>query len=248
MCSADNGCTISAVVGNQTCPEFAQSPSAAAVDLPATLGEAGTWFVAGGANPVSDCLGCQVVLFEEQPDGALSGRGSSFTNGRRLDTNWTAAAPAGGALDVNYTLFDTIPVEEHWRVVDISDDGDFILMLICGSLLGGAEYVNSQIFSTRANATLPANLTARFDAAIEEAGLGDVLPDIAAYCSIDYSASCQYAPWVPGLGGASTPAASPGSAPAPAPAPAGPTSAAVLGPRQGAVGLTLLAAATATLL
>ncbi len=115
-----------------------------------------------------------------------------------------------------------------------------------GSLLGGAEYVNSQIFSTRANATLPANLTARFDAAIEEAGLGDVLPDISGYCSIDYSASCQYAPWVPGLGSASPPAASPGSAPAPAPA--GPTSSAVLGPRLGAVGMTLLAAATAALL
>lgn len=48
-----------------------------------------------------------------------------------LDFTWTTAEPGGGALDLNYTLFESVPVEEHWRVVDASDDGDLVLMLIC---------------------------------------------------------------------------------------------------------------------
>lgn len=116
-----------------------------------------------------------------------------------------------------------------------------------GSILGGAEYVGSQIFATRPNATLPADVAARFDDAIQEAGLAGVLPSISGYCPINYSASCQYPAWLPTSGPASSPAGGPESAPAPMPATADPASAAVLTARLGAAGLLALAALAALL-
>ncbi|KAL4443961.1 hypothetical protein ABPG75_011698 [Micractinium tetrahymenae] len=248
LCSSDNGCTPPTLVGNQTCPDFEQSPAAAAVDLSAALVQGGVWYVAGGANRGYDCLPCQVALYQERPDGSLSVRGSSFVNGKLLDITWETAEPGGGALDLNYTLFESLPVEERWRVVDVSDDGDFILLLICSTILGGSEYVGSQVYSTTKNATISADVAARFDAAIQEAGLADALPAISGYCSINYSASCQYADWLPVSGPAASPAAGPVFAPAPVPAAAGPSSAAARAGPAGGVGALALAAAAAALL
>ncbi len=92
-----------------------------------------------------------------------------------------------------------MPVEEHYYIIDATEDYRFILYFYCGFGYGG-EYQGALVYgkldrsssSTKTTIpALPADVELRFQMALESADLKKYVPSLKKFCTPSYAGRCE---------------------------------------------------------
>lgn len=89
-----------------------------------------------------------------------------------------------------------MPVEEHYYIVDATEDSRFVLYFYCGYGFGG-EYQGALVYARRDPADkvsvvkLPADVEHRFADALAAAKLTKYVPRLSQFCTPTYKHDCE---------------------------------------------------------
>jgi hypothetical protein len=125
----------------------------------------------------------------EGGSGGVQTRWSTFLNPVVKDAKYVLMQETPNNLVTKYTLFG-MPVEEHYYIMDFTEDFSFILYVYCGYGFGG-EYQGSVIYSREKGAQPSPQLEQRFAKVLNDNNLEAFIPPLSQYCKPDYSNYCE---------------------------------------------------------
>jgi hypothetical protein len=194
QCGVDRQCLPNMTWSNTTCP--GKIPQRVSTFDVRWLAEAADMVVLRGSHPVYDCLPCQRLQFNyvndtlDKDHGGVRTRWSTSLDGVVRDATYVLHQDEANTLLTKYSLFG-MPVEEHYFVLDYTEDGRYMLYFYCGFGFGG-QYQGALVYGRLSSAFLglPKEVEVRFSRALERAGLQKYVPQLGAFCRPSYSGNC----------------------------------------------------------
>lgn len=198
-CLITNKCLPGLQLSSESCPyngniENPRNGWANSILLgPKNLGKV---YIARGWNPTYDCVPCQKATY--------TGIYNPNDPNVQLFTEWTSESEDGSVRSTNYTLVQTgtntmltkyslfgMDVEEHYYMLDWTEDGKWVMFYYCGYGFG-SQYQGALIVTTEKEFdVIPRNIESSFDEAIIYAGLIGNLGPVATWCKPEYNAKCK---------------------------------------------------------
>ena len=146
-------------------------------------------FVAAGSDRIFDCFDCQQLKFTKVDDQNVFANWTTTLDRVHVrGATYTLNQQDDNTLITHYSLFG-MPVEEHYYMLDYTEDGEFVFYFYCGYGFD-SEYNGAVVYSRQRDAVIPESVKDRFNSVIMRAGLTDYLTTLDGFCSPNYNGNC----------------------------------------------------------